>query len=658
MDHFSAAQRDVVSALAVTGAADGSLLETVSGQSPNTVRAAVAEAIDAGLLETVAGRVDFRHAVVADAIRDNTLSDVLHEMHARAAGFLAATARDDSGLERVAAHLAAIGDTDGAVRALVEAARISLAAHALLRAESLATRARELATAASVVGAADDALAAVLAAQGRWAEALELDQATARRAPFSEDRWIRMARSALDARLHDVVQELAGEAKELGRDRSPFFDVTVGRLACATGDTATALECAGRALAAAEADASIACAALDLQARTLDLLGRRDDAAAAWTRQQDLANAAGLIAEQMRGLVCLAELELFQGQPPKRMYEAVDVARQAGAVVEQVWAQLNLSIALSVQGDPRAGAELADDTEDLCRRHRLDLLPYVLVARLGAAHILGELSFERLIDQVLDLGRGSADSVLHACGIAGDHHLHLGEWDQAAVQLRRATDTMVANPGGIPVDSASWLTLALCAAGRLEEAQDALEVARTFPAAGRWYGSAVSLAVAEAVLAGDAEAVDAALASATGRMPFDLALLRVIAAEVLGGPSRQRWLREALDLYEAHDGYLAVDRVRSLLRQAGGVTPRRRRRKESVPAELIPFGVTAREAQVLGLVAEGASNGAIAERLFLSIRTVESHVSSLLTKLGGTTRAELATRWPEMTSTPCQTPET
>jgi DNA-binding CsgD family transcriptional regulator len=210
---------------------------------------------------------------------------------------------------------------------------------------------------------------------------------------------------------------------------------------------------------------------------------------------------------------------------------------------------------------------------------------------------------------------------------------------------------MIANPGGIPVDSAAWLALALRAAGREQEAKDALEAARTFPAPGRWYGSAVSLAVAEAVLAGEAEAVDAALASATGRMPFDLALLRVIAAEVLGGPSRQRWLREALDLYEAHDGDLAVDRVRSLLRQAGGVTPRRRRRKESVPAELIPFGVTAREAQVLELVVEGASNGAIAEKLFLSIRTVESHVSSLLTKLGGTTRAELATRWLEMTST-------
>ena len=187
---------------------------------------------------------------------------------------------------------------------------------------------------------------------------------------------MRMASCALDDRRLDVARRLADDARQL--PPSPFVDVTAGRLAFASGDTTTALECARRALDAAGEDAVSACAAFDLQARALDLLGRRDEAAAAWERQQDVAARAGLTAERIRGLVSLSELELMQGERPQRMHEAVEVARASGALVEQVWAQLNLSIALSVQGDPDAGAALAEEAAEHCRRHRLDLLPFVL----------------------------------------------------------------------------------------------------------------------------------------------------------------------------------------------------------------------------------------------------------------------------------------
>ena len=52
--------------------------------------------------------------------------------------------------------------------------------------------------------------------------------------------------------------------------------------------------------------------------------------------------------------------------------------------------------------------------------------------------------------------------------------------------------------------------------------------------------------------------------------------------------------------------------------------------------------VSAREAEVLAGIAEHLTNAEIADRLFISVRTVESHVSSLLRKLGVRDRRALA----------------
>lgn len=61
---------------------------------------------------------------------------------------------------------------------------------------------------------------------------------------------------------------------------------------------------------------------------------------------------------------------------------------------------------------------------------------------------------------------------------------------------------------------------------------------------------------------------------------------------------------------------------------------------ESRPSPEFP-SLSAREAEVLHLVARGLSNQAIADRLFLSIKTVQNKVSDLLDKTGTRSRAEL-----------------
>ena len=55
-----------------------------------------------------------------------------------------------------------------------------------------------------------------------------------------------------------------------------------------------------------------------------------------------------------------------------------------------------------------------------------------------------------------------------------------------------------------------------------------------------------------------------------------------------------------------------------------------------------PFGLTAREAEIAGLIAGGLRNAEIAAKLFLSAKTVEHHISAILAKLGVRSRAEAA----------------
>lgn len=55
-----------------------------------------------------------------------------------------------------------------------------------------------------------------------------------------------------------------------------------------------------------------------------------------------------------------------------------------------------------------------------------------------------------------------------------------------------------------------------------------------------------------------------------------------------------------------------------------------------------PAGLTRREVEVLSLVAEGLRNPDIAERLYLTPKTVSHHLSAIFAKLGVTTRIEAA----------------
>jgi DNA-binding NarL/FixJ family response regulator len=54
--------------------------------------------------------------------------------------------------------------------------------------------------------------------------------------------------------------------------------------------------------------------------------------------------------------------------------------------------------------------------------------------------------------------------------------------------------------------------------------------------------------------------------------------------------------------------------------------------------------LTARESEILALLAEGGGNKEIASRLHISEHTVKFHVSSILAKLGASTRTDAVAR--------------
>ena len=84
------------------------------------------------------------------------------------------------------------------------------------------------------------------------------------------------------------------------------------------------------------------------------------------------------------------------------------------------------------------------------------------------------------------------------------------------------------------------------------------------------------------------------------------------------------------------------DACRATLRSAGVPLPRRASAQDGVPDHLRAVGVTARELDVLRLLAEGHTNKDVAAALYLSPRTVEKHVERLLLKTGAPNRTALA----------------
>jgi DNA-binding CsgD family transcriptional regulator len=123
---------------------------------------------------------------------------------------------------------------------------------------------------------------------------------------------------------------------------------------------------------------------------------------------------------------------------------------------------------------------------------------------------------------------------------------------------------------------------------------------------------------------------EAAVLAGDRKLGSELAAQALETARELGS----RWLTDEL-LALARRGRLALDRVQDV--EAG----------EEAPAALAiqeedPFGLTAREREVLALIAQGATNRQIGNALFMAEKTASVHVSRILAKLGVQSRTQAA----------------
>jgi len=112
--------------------------------------------------------------------------------------------------------------------------------------------------------------------------------------------------------------------------------------------------------------------------------------------------------------------------------------------------------------------------------------------------------------------------------------------------------------------------------------------------------------------------------------PYEQALALAFGDEAM--------MLQGLELLHTLQAAPAAAWLRARLRSAGVTSIPRGPRSSNRDT---PFGLTARQAEVLELMRDGLSNPEIGDRLFISKRTVEHHVSAIMAKVGVSTRAEV-----------------
>jgi DNA-binding CsgD family transcriptional regulator/tetratricopeptide (TPR) repeat protein len=581
------------------------------------------ECLASGMVTSQRDAVAFRHELARLAVEEALAPD--RRVWLDRAATAALVAAPNPVAARIAHHAEAAGDYDAVLRfAPMAAARAaSLGAHR----EAAAQYARALRFADALPPTDEAELLERRAYEGYLTG--ELDEAIA-----AQERALAHRRALPDRRLEgDCLRSLSRLYRFLGRTKDA---AEVGRQAVAS-------------LEGMPPSRELALAYVNLG--HLYTVAEDVDQAMAWS-EKALALAASIddVEARVYALTNIGAIEVLTDDPasPATLEQSLDEALRAGLEENAGRAYLNFVWwPLLHRRHTLVDRYLAVALE-YCTEHGLDLWRMFLVA----AHARVELDRGRWVEaaDLADLALRDRRTfpvprvlALTVLGLVRARRGDPGVWpllDEARDLALPTAELQRIGPAAAARAEAAWLEGRHDAAAA--EAGPALELAARRRA--RWAAGELACWRRRA---GVDEVVDAPLAE-----PYE--------AELDGDPMRaaELWNEHACP-YEAalalagadDDGALrrALEGLQRLGATTAAAIVARRLRERGVrglprgprPAtKENPAGLTAREVEVLALVGEGLRNAAIAERLFLSEKTVGHHVSAILRKLGVHTRGE------------------
>ena len=408
-----------------------------------------------------------------------------------------------------------------------------------------------------------------------------------------------------------------------------------------------------RGIAAAVGDAGLGAAAAGLECFAHYGLG-----ATAASREAQAAGAAlldglddGALAGRLEAPYYLGFAEYFcerYDDAIRHLRRGIAVSRAVGQGQFVVPMMVGLSSALWIRGRMAEAVELAEDAGEAARLAGNDQLAgWALVAEAIAAASLGDL--ERALaaaEEAVALVRDLDDSVLTRATQA-----HVTWVWLVAGRPERCLEAVPALGGPelpwIEPGRRAWL-LSVLARAELDRGnrRGAVEWAERGEATTAGLGlpladanvlharALLALEGGEAVTAAGLAAAAAAAADSVGAV-VDAARARAVEGRALAAAgdaeaATERLMRAEAELSACGAAQFRDEAARELRRLGRRVGARQRRSAAGDGLE----GLSGREREVAGLVAEGRTNREIAGQLFLSEKTVESHLAKVFKKLG------------------------
>ena len=617
------AARAVLDAVSVVpGSTESWLLDGLCEPAPADVEACVA----AGVLVAADGGYAFRHELARLAVELELTDECGRRLHERAVAVLSGRPGVDPA--RVAHHAAAAGDDRALAQAATEACRLALERSAFREAvrhgeraltiqhrlggDDRAELAERLAFALHMLARPEEALALFRDAAAHWHAAGD-----GRR----EARVLVRMSGALGS-IGQAGPSLATEqrAVELLEREPPGPELAAAYTAVASGymlarDRDTAAAWGAKAIALArQLDDRYDLARALIQTGIADVMDERFEGLARIREGIEIGEREGWPA-----VVSLGLLQIGSGCGEMRRYdEAVPALVEAVAVCEQHHLESNRRYVVAWLARCRFDLGQWDEAAEAARQAMAG--PRDMgIARFVALNTLGWLRARRgeadvwpLLDEALEIARvtGHLQRLWPVAVARAEASSFEGALDSHVPLLEEMLELATRCRHGI---AAGELGLWLARAGRL----DAAPAAAVDPFA-PWI---------------DGDHLGAAAGFRRMGCPYE-------AASALADAGDTPSLREALTTFERLGAVPMAEAVAARLRSRGVRAVARRQPAGAAASH--SGGLSARESEVLKLVAAGFTNPQIAAALYISRKTAEHHVSSILVKLSVASRTEAA----------------